>query len=341
VTPALSTVEADDHARRIAESLLGGERKAVLIGNLAAHHPQRAQLHALADLIATQTGARLGFLGDGANSVGGHLARAVPDPDSGLDARRALEQPRHAYLLLHAEAELDSGAARVAGAAMNATEFVVALTSYRHRALDYAQVLLPVSPFTETAGTFANIEGRLQGFNGVVRPLAETRPAWKVLRVLGNLSRVPGFDYETIEDVRREMLEAIGDVASRLGNAATAAIEPPVDRAPSVPERIGEVPIYHGDAVVRRASSLQATRDAQVAIAWMPGRLIDSIGLKPGDRVRVSQDGGEAVLAFGRDDRLPDNTVRVAAGCRETAGLGALFGGVSVERVPAVDRVSA
>jgi NADH-quinone oxidoreductase subunit G len=339
--PALSAVAADEPARRIAESLLGGERKAVLLGNLAAHHPQRAQLHALADLLAAQTGARLGFLGDGANAVGGYLARALPEPGAGLDARQLLEQPRRAYLLLHAEAELDAGAARVARAAMNAAEFVVALTSYRHRALEYAQVLLPVSPFTETAGTFANIEGLLQSFNGVVRPLGETRPAWKVLRVLGNLCRVQGFDFDSIEDVRKEMLADIGDVASRLNNAATADLEAPGDRRPASPERIGEVPIYHGDAIVRRAASLQRTRDAQVAIAWLPGQLIDSVGLQPGDRVRVSQDGGEAVLAFARDDRLPDNTVRVAAACRETAGLGALFGSVGVERVPAVDKVNA
>ncbi len=224
---------------------------------------------------------------------------------------------------------------------MHAAECVVALSAFRHRALEYAQVLLPVAPFTETAGSFVNIEGRLQKFTGVVRPLGETRPAWKVLRVLGNLAGLQGFGFETIEDVRAELLEVVGNIEARLDCTAAEALAAPAAADVQVLERVGEVPIYHVDSVVRRASSLQRTRDAQVGVAWLPGSRIDALGLQPGDRVRVLQDGGEAVLPFARDDRLPANVVRVAAGCRETAGLGALYGSVTLERVPAQERVNA
>ena len=341
VPPALAEIFVDETAQRIADSLLSGERKAVFLGNIALHHPQRAQLHALAESLTKLTGARLGFFGEGANALGGYLVRMLPDANNGLDARRMLEQPRKAYVLLHAEAELDTAAARTARSAMHAAEFVVALSAFKHRALEYAQVLLPVSPFSETAGTFANIEGRLQGFNGVVRPLAETRPAWKVLRVLGNLCHVDGFGFDSIEDVRKEMLADIGAIEARLDNSAHVALEAPAAPALASPERIGEVPIYHADAIVRRAPSLQNTRDARTGVAWLPGKLIESLGLQAGDRLRIRQDGGEAVLGFSRDDRLPENCVRVAAACRDSAGLGALYGSVSLERAATQDRVDA
>ena len=336
---AISSVQAGDGARRIAESLLSGDNRAILLGNIAEHHPQRAQLHALAQALSGITGARLGFLGESANSVGGYLAGALPAA-GGMNAGSMLEQPRKAYLLLHAEIELDSANPRRARAAMNAAEFVVALTPYRHRAMEYAQVLLPVTPFTETAGSFVNTEGRLQSFLGAVRPPGEARPAWKVLRVLGNLLGVESFTYDSAEAVREELLGKLGDIASRLDNGLDRQPQPGSAEADGI-ERIGEIPIYHTDPIVRRAVSLQQTRDARVAIAWLPGSLIDALDLQAGDRVRVLQGGGEAVLPFARDDRLPADCVRVAGGCRETSGLGALFGAMRLERVPAHDRVVA
>jgi NADH-quinone oxidoreductase subunit G len=336
---AISGLRPGDAARGVAESLLTGEARAVLLGNLAEHHPQRAQLHALAQALAGIVGARLGFLGESANSVGGYLAGALPRR-GGLDARGMLEQGCKAFLLLHTEIELDAANARRARAAMNAAEFVVALSPYRHRALEYAQALLPVAPFTETAGSFVSTEGRLQSFQGVVRPFGDTRPAWKVLRVLGNLLGIDGFSQESAESVRDELLAGIGDIAARLDNVIGLEAATPAVAAGGI-ERIGEFPIYHVDPIVRRAVSLQRTRDARAATAWLPGKLIEQLGLQQGDRLRVTQDGGEAVVGFARDDRLPRNCVRLPAGCRETAGIGAVFGEVELRRVPVRDKVTA
>ncbi|HEV8260293.1 MAG TPA: NADH-quinone oxidoreductase subunit NuoG, partial [Burkholderiales bacterium] len=220
VPAAVAGLEVSDPARAIAESLISGASRAVFLGNLAQHHPQAYQLHRLAQELSKIAGAGFGFLGEAANSVGGYVAGALPfgrDP-SGLNAAQMLMQPRRAYLLLNAEVELDTFDPRTACAAMHAAEMVVVMSPYKQRAADYAQVLLPVSPFTETAGVYVNTEGVMQSFEGVVRPLGETRPAWKVLRVLGTLLGLPGFDLDSIEQVRGEWRTSVGDVVSRLSN---------------------------------------------------------------------------------------------------------------------------
>jgi len=341
VPAAVAGVVVDSAARKIAESLAAGQNRAIFLGNLAQHHPQAGELHRLAQELARIVDAKYGFLGGAANSVGGYLAGATPSTGAGMNASQMLAQPRKAYLLLHAEMDLDTVNPRAAHAAMQSAELVVAMSPFRH-ALEYAQVLLPVSPFTETGGSFVNTEGRVQSFQGVVKPLGETRPAWKVLRVLGTLLELTGFEYDSVEGVRADCLAAVGDMAARLDNAIQGELKP----AAANPEktgiqRIGEVPIYHVDGIVRRAESLQLTRDAQAAVASLPGALVDKLGLRQNDRVRIVQQGGEAVLPFLRDDRLPANCARIPAGCHETSGLGPSFGDIELERAAAQEKLSA
>jgi len=342
VPAEVAGLEVDEATRGIAESLASGQNGAILLGNIAGRHPQAVQLHRLAQMVASLTGARLGFLGEGANGVGGSLAKARP-AGSGLNAARMLAEPRKAYLLLHAEMDRDTHAPQAAVAAMQSAEFVVVLSAFHHEAAaEYAQVLLPVAPFTETPGTFVNIEGRVQGFQAVARPLGESRPAWKVLRVLGSLMGVPGFDFDTVEQVRAECLGALGDIPARLDNSIGGATKPVAKSRLDGIQRIGEVPAYHTDSIVRRAASLQLTREAQAAaVAWLPGSLVEKLGLRAGDRISITQDGGRTVVPYGRDDRLPAGCVRFGAGFAESASLGNLFGEVELERVAAQERASA
>ncbi|MBI2314219.1 MAG: NADH-quinone oxidoreductase subunit G [Betaproteobacteria bacterium] len=341
----IASVPADDAARNIAKSLAEAQPAAVFLGNLAQHHPQYGTLHALGQEIARLAEASFGFLGEAANSVGGYLAGAVPVPvnasaKAGMSARQMIESPRKAYILLGVEPELDCYDGAQALNAMYQADFVVALSSYRHRAADYADVLLPIAPFTETSGTFVSTEGRVQSFNGVVKPLGDARPGWKVLRVLGNLLGVPGFDYESSEGVRAQMVSGEGaDTSSWLNNRLRTFVVS-LSPAGSGIERIGEVPIYQADAIARRSPSLQKTRDGQPPVAWMRGALIERLGLKDGDRVRLAQNGGETTLHAGCDDRLPDNCIRVAAAHPLTAALGALFGTVSAERAMSQQRMA-
>ena len=209
----------------------------------------------------------------------------------------------------------------------------------QHGALDYAHALLPVSPFTETSGTFVNTEGRAQSFRGAVLPLAETRPAWKVLRVLGNLLGIAGFDYDSSEGVLKEVL-AQGEIAARTNNRLAAPSLGSMAAPAGGIERIGEVPIYQADSIVRRSASLQQTRDAIEPVATMNGELYAKLGLRDGDQVRVSQGSGSAVLAAARDDKLPANCVRVAGAHPSTVSLGALNGTVTLERVEAKQKVA-
>jgi NADH-quinone oxidoreductase subunit G len=333
---AVAGVTVTDAAKRIAENLASGGKAGVFLGNFAEQHPAAGELHALAQALGEILGCPFGFLGAAANSVGGYVAGCVPTGKagtqmSGKNARQMIEAPLKAYLLLGVEPELDMHNPRQAIAAMQQAELVVALSPFQHHATEYANVLLPVAPFTETAGTFINTEGRVQTFTGVVKPLGETRPAWKVLRVLGNLLGLPGFEHDSAEDAQREALHGKDEIFNKnnklqykLGALAAAA---------GGFARIAEVPIYAADALVRRAPGLQQTRDAQPPVATLNRALAGQLGLQDGDFVRVTQDGGAALLPYAVDDKLPANCVRVALARAKTAALGATAAPLTVERV--------
>jgi NADH-quinone oxidoreductase subunit G len=318
-------VSASDAAAAIAASLLSGESKGVFLGNAAVQHPQAAALHAAAQWIAEQTGAKLGYLTEAANTVGAYIANA----NSGKAP--AFSEPKAAYLLLNAEPELDAHNPQAAVAALKKADMVVALSAYKH-GMDYADVLLPISPFSETSGTFINAEGRAQSFNGTVKPLLETRPAWKVLRVLGNILGLDGFDYDTSEAIRDEVLGAgVTDVSAKLNNVSKLPLTAATATSTGV-ERIADVPIYFADAVVRRAESLQKMADAAAPKAHLSSALAQQLGVAEGDKVKVTQGFGSAILVATVDAKLPANAVRVAAAHASTAALGSMFGSITVEK---------
>ena len=330
--------QATDTAKAVAASLLSGERKAILLGNAAMQHPQASSLLALANWIGTQTGASVGVLTEAANTVGAQLVGALPK-NGGLNAGQMLGfdggAPLKACILLNVEPAFDAANAAAAKAALAKAEMVVVLSPFKTSALELADVMLPIAPFTETSGTFVNAEGRVQSFHGVVKPFADARPAWKVLRVLGNSLELAGFDFETSEDVRKEALGDVTTIAARLKNDGAGTVAGPVPAlapANGSLERIADVPIYATDSLVRRASSLQMTADARAPVASLPSALWTQLGLKGGDKVRVDQGGEHALLVARLDETLAANTVRVPAGHPDTAMLGAMFGAISVEK---------
>jgi NADH-quinone oxidoreductase subunit G len=318
---------AQDQA--IAASLLSGERKVVLLGNAAVQHPQAAQIRAWAQWIARATGARLGVLTEAANTVGAHLAGAKPTR-GGLHARAMIESPRRAMLLWNLEPEFDLAHPSAALQALAKADCVIACTPYRDGAMEVADVILPIVPFTETAGTFVSAEGRVQHFNGTVRAMGEARPGWKVLRVLGNLLELPGFDQDTPEAVRAEV--PLAEIATRLSNETSLEVAvPSVSAASNGLERLADVPIYASDAIVRRSPPLQATADARPPRARVSPATAQALGLADGTAVRVRQGDATALLDLQIDDRLADGVVRVAAAHASTATLGAMFGPIQVE----------
>jgi NADH-quinone oxidoreductase subunit G len=314
-------------ASAIAKSLLSGQRKAVLLGNAAGQHPQAADLLALANWIGEHTGASVGYLGAAGNVVGAQLVGAQPQGE-GLNAAAMLAAPRKAYLLFNTEPVLDAANAAQAAAALRAAEMVVAFSPFAAN-LEFADVLLPIAPFTETGGSFVTADGQVQSFHGVVRPLGETRPGWKVLRVLGNLLGLPGFAQETVEEVRAAAYGDVAQIASRLSNHTRVLAR--TGATPQGLQRLADVPIYAGDAIVRRAAALQHTADAAAPAAALPSALWARLGLKEGARVRVTQAGASATLPAVLDATLADNTVRVSAALAATAALGDAFGTLTVE----------
>ena len=253
---------ATDAAKAIAASLLSGERKAILLGNAAAHHPNASSLLALASWIAEQTGATVGWLTEAANTVGAQLVKALPGP-GGLNAAQMLAGGLKAAILLNTEPEFDSAAGARAAAALEQAEMVVTLSPFKAN-LEFGDVLLPIAPWTETPSAPSSTpKAGVQGFHAVVKPLAETRPAWKVLRVLANLLGLQGFEYESAQDVleaARGKADAGNEMVqgSLLSNKTSAAAWLGDANARPV-----SAAIYQLDSIVRRAPSLQLTADAR------------------------------------------------------------------------------
>ena len=327
----ISSAETCKVSEAIAAELAGGGKIAVWLGNFAVQHPQAAAIQALAQQIADLCDGRFGVVGEAANSVGGHVAGALPSGD-GLNAAAMLAKPRSAYVVFGAEANADFADPAATSAALGAAEMVVHCGAFKcPGALGHADVMLPIAPFTETSGTFVNCEGRAQSFHGVVRAPGQVRPGWKVLRVLGNMLGVDGFEYAKSEEVRDEAL-AGGAIEERLGGriAAVAPAVAPSDGAGL--ERIADIPIHSADPLARRAPSLQKTRDAKVAFVGLNAAALASIGAAEGDDVRVRSGAAEVVLPAVLNDGLPDGCAHLPGAQADTAALGPLAGVITVER---------
>ncbi|GAC1529218.1 MAG: NADH-quinone oxidoreductase subunit NuoG [Ramlibacter sp.] len=255
---------ATDAAKALAAPLLAGERRAILLGNAAAHHANASTLLALAQWIGEATGATVGYLTEAANTVGAQLVNALPG-SGGLDASQMLAGKLKAVILLNTEPEFDSAAGARAPEALSRAAMVVTLSPFKAN-LAFSDVLLPIAPWTETSGTFVNAEGRVQSFHAVVKALGEARPAWKVLRVLGNMLGLPGFSYESAAEV---LVGARGQAdaqqamvqGGKLSNRTWAKIDLAVPAGTPV-----TAAIYQLDGFVRRAASLQLTADGQAAL---------------------------------------------------------------------------
>jgi NADH-quinone oxidoreductase subunit G len=307
----VAPAELPSAIRGFEEVLKAGKNAAVLIGNFAQQHPRAGEIHAAAQAL----GFRVGFIGEAANSVGGYVA--------GLPTASVDEVVRKkALVLLNVEPQLDLADPQ----AVRDAQFVVMLTPWKP-AIDSADVLLPIAPFTETSGTFVNIEGRAQSFYATVNPPGEARPGWKVLRVLGSLLNLPGFEFDSIDQVRAACLQ--GDIAARLSNAIkaqSAALPAPVSGI----QRIADVPIYFADPLVRRSAPLQKTKDARAPKARMNARMMQQLAIAAGQQVRVQ---GTAKLEAMLDEAVPDGCVRIAAAHPSTAAAGPMFGPVTLEKV--------
>ncbi|MCB1865359.1 MAG: NADH-quinone oxidoreductase subunit G [Chromatiales bacterium] len=333
--------DVDDSTRSIARALIEAERATLLLGALATAHPEYATLASLADFIAHQTDARFGQLPPGGNAAGAWIAGCVPhrveagvavDGPAGLAARSMLDAGLEAYVLLHVEPDRDLLDPRAAMSALAAADCVVALTAFDSPALRaVASVMLPVGVWVETPGTWVNCAGQWQGEAAAINPPGEARPAWKVLRVLGERLGVEGVAFDRSEDVRNALVSATADLVPEVGLRGSVASETP----PAAPMwRVGEVPIYAVDAVVRRAEALQATRDAvtSTSVGLSPADAT-RLGLDDGAHVEVHQGNALTVLPVRIDAALPEGAVAIPSGVAGSEMLGAQVGPVTIKAI--------
>jgi NADH-quinone oxidoreductase subunit G len=324
--PAFKNIPILQTHTDIAKTLLTPGNHAIFIGNVAAQHPQLAELHSMAEWLAKHTGARLGYLVEGANTVGAYV---VNGDDMAL-SRSASFPDKKAWLLLHAEPEMDAVNPPAAVQSLLNAKMVVVMSPYRHGA-DYADVMLPVSPFTETSGTCVNCEGSVRSFQAAARPLGDTRPAWKVLSALGRQLELEGFEYDSTQSVRETFLgKDAQDVRGKLNNIT--GLSPFYTRVdPVALERLTDIPLSLSDPIVRRATALQQTPDAVADKVWLPETFCQEHNITANMRVRVRQGDNEAMLIAVPDDSLPDNVARISAGSAASAMLGPLFCTLKVE----------
>lgn len=340
VKTTITAASPDDTHKAMAKALKEAGKTSVLLGNVATAHPQFSVIKALANVIAVASGATLGVLTDGANGSGGWLAGVLPHRGQagtsvstvGLDAQAMLALPRKGYLLFGVEVAHDCANAAQAVSALESAECVVSIGTFASDAVRaQADVLLPTGPFTETSGTFVNTEGRWQGFSGTATPAGDSRPGWKVLRVLGNQLGLDGFEQQSSEEIS-QALQAQFDTLS-LDNSQPAG---PVAGAESVAglERIGDVSINATDALVRRAPALQATPDAAVAgRVRLNAAQAEKTGVRDGYTVTVQQGTASCTMDVEISERVPDGCAWVQAGTVAAASLGASFGPITIERV--------
>lgn len=318
----------------IVEKFKSLNKKCILLGAQAFNHPQASSIRAW----AKKTGLPIGYLTEGSNSAGAWLAGTIPHrgpfaekiTKAGLNAQAMLRNPRQAYILLNVEPEYDFANSALATQALEQAQCIIALSTFRNRVLEeHATVILPASPFTETAGTFVNVTGEWQSFRGVAQPFDESRPAWKIIRVLAELLDCKKMVYESVDQV-------LGEIQSLPTHFHSLEITSQPIQVPSMEpglRRIGEIPIYRGDSIVRRAKSLQATQlilEKNIHTARLHPATAKQLGLKEGMHATVKQQETRLQLPVVFDERVPENAVYIAGGIAAAVGLGELFGVVEI-----------
>ncbi|MET0050610.1 MAG: NADH-quinone oxidoreductase subunit NuoG [Candidatus Thiodiazotropha sp.] len=337
----LKTAKPDDFAKQAAESLKNSDKAMIMLGDLAQAHPDFATLAVLGEKLAQATGAVFSILPSAANSVGAQLVGAVPhlscggtpaeEGARGLNALSMLKLPRRGYLLMGVEPGIDFWNGALSTSALQSADLVVALSAFRSAELEEcADILLPMASFAETSGSYVNATGCWQQSRGAVRPQGESRPAWKILRVLGNLLDQPGFDYTDSTQILDEVRGLCESAKLDNHQAEPAGLEQQL--VSGTLQRGGDIPLYASDALVRRAAALQQTRDAGQETIRLHPQEARKLGLEGIGQVRVKQNGNQVDLPLELDETIPEGCAWISAGLKRTALLGQPYGEVTVEK---------
>ncbi len=329
--------------KEIAASLKeAGARGAVILGEQAVMHPRYDHLYAFAQAIAKLSGATLGVLTCGANAAGAWLAGAIPHrlpggkvlPEAGYNVQNMYHEDVPACVMVNVEPDMDGAQPGSFRRTVSKAAFVMSLTPYVSEYMSSrCDVLLPITPYSETSGTFVNLEGVWQSFTASVAPKGEARPAWKVLRVLANLLELEGFDHVSSSDVLEEVRSSIedqGDVSAQREWRCPSALTVKEEQVWC----ISSIPPYAVDAVVRHADALQHTADAvEHATAAMSEEQMRAHNVGIGDKIKIHQGDFVGEFEVNQDDRVPSGCIHVASATPGCESLGTSVAMVTVERV--------
>ncbi len=341
----ISAVKVNDEHKQAIEQLFAAENSVVILGTIAQSMPHYAAIQMLASFIAQASNSTLSYLTAGANTSGAYLSGLTPHSNdtTGLNTQAMFSEGLKGYILYGIEAEFDLENPVQANNALSNADFVVSMTSYVTEAMkENSDVLLPITAVTEASGTLINVDGTMQSFSALSKAHGMSKPGWKVLRVMGNLFDIDGFDYQSSEDVINELSAQHNVQDGRIeSNKAMNQIDwncpenISLQATGSKLQRIAELPIYRVDAVTRRATSLQETQDGQVAFARINSALAKKLKLENDQSVTAKQGDNSAQVTVSIDDRVSDNCVYLPAGIAAASSLGGGFD--SIELVSTLD----
>jgi len=335
----IKNVSVSEEHKVIANSLLAAEKGIVILGSQAHYQYEYSSLRALSSLIAKLSGVSLGFLTEGANTAGACIAGCLPHRTTagaavdlaGKHALDIIKEKMAAYVLFSVEPEFDCALPGLATEAINEADFVISLNSFVNESIKAtADVILPIALNAETSGTYINAEGTWQSFDAAVTPLGDTKPGWKVLRVLGNLFDMNGFDYVTSDDVLNEV-KSMARISSTATTATYSTGSLPSESNGTL-QRVGYLPIYTVDGQLRRAQPLQDTTDVMQAAGYISSNTANKIGVDENERIDVNQENGTAQLQVVFDEGVPDNCMFIPMGVPGVEKLGAGFGAIELVR---------
>ncbi|MCL4115149.1 UNVERIFIED_CONTAM: hypothetical protein GTU68_035879 [Idotea baltica] len=340
----LKSVRANKSAKTFVENLAEAKNAAVFVGSIAEQHPAYSAIRVLALAIAENTGAKIGFIGGSANTSGAWLAGLVPHrkeageilEEAGKNVSQMLNHPKKVYVLLDVELDTDSDNPQQALAALNQADCVIAISPYANKQmLANADIILPSAAYSETSGTYVNIEGKWQSFKAASKSYENARPAWKILRVLGNQLNVAGFDYVSSKDILNELKE-ICDKAdtSSLKFEASGIYAAPDPIIGSALQRIGEVAEYACDSLVRRAEALQKSKPEQNLVQINTSELeklgLENLEMNVAQEVQVKQGGVMVSMPLAVNNLIPDGCALIMSGTKSSRLLGSAFGEIEI-----------
>ncbi len=338
LTALVSGQTVNDEHKACIENLNQADNAAVIIGTMLQAMPDYASMRMLAGFIADATDSVLSYLTPGANTSGAYLSGLLPNRNAagesgnGLDTQAMFAQPRKGYILFGIEPDRDIENPVQVQKALDNADFVVAVSMYQSDLLqNSADVLLPLSAISESSGTLINVDGTWQSFQAANKAIGRSKPGWKILRVMGNLFDVSGFDYQSSDEVLADVKTVAGDaVTDKAGNKLSWQC-PDKSTAETALQRIAELPIYTLDAVVRRAEALQKTADAQVNCARINSATAEKLKIEDGQTVSAVQDGHSVDINISIDDRIADNCVYVPAGIESATALGGGYNAIELK----------